>query len=234
MTRRDITVVKLGGSFATSHHLKSWLAAMSECAGDVVLVPGGGPFADAVRTTQAEMGFDDEAAHRMALLAMEQYGCAIIAIAAGLSARAAGLRAGAAGLIIRADLVPADSGAAIGRALADGKVPVWQPSRMVLAATDVPWSWDVTADSLAAWLAGELGAENILLVKRRRPSAAPASAQELAETGLIDPLFGAFLARSGARAAVAGPDDHAQAAAAIRGGAPCGVPIDIAPTMAVR
>src|SRR5262245_51683374 len=71
------TVIKLGGSFAFSADLADWIAAIAGCAGRVVIVPGGGPFADAVRAAQAQMGFDDCAAHRMALLAMEQYGCAI-------------------------------------------------------------------------------------------------------------------------------------------------------------
>ena len=34
----------------------------------MIVVPGGGPFADAVRASQAEIGFDDAAAHEMAML----------------------------------------------------------------------------------------------------------------------------------------------------------------------
>ncbi len=66
-------VVRLGGSHAFSPLLRPWLAAIGAAAGRVVLVPGGGPFADTVRSAQAAMGFDDLAAHRMALLAMAQY-----------------------------------------------------------------------------------------------------------------------------------------------------------------
>src|SRR3954471_11359363 len=120
------TVVKLGGSHAFSGHLAGWIAAIADCAGDIVVVPGGGPFADGVRDAQSKMGFGDEAAHHMALLAMEQYGCAL----AGMN-RAC---------------VLADSLAAIGRALAEEQVPVWLPSRMALAAKDIPCSWDVSSD----------------------------------------------------------------------------------------
>jgi len=35
--------------------------------------------------------------------------------------------------------------------------PIWAPTRMVLAATGIPASWDVTSDSLAAWLATHIG-----------------------------------------------------------------------------
>src|SRR5260370_34880614 len=94
------TVVKLGGSHAFSEHLASWVAAIAGCAGDVVVVPGGGPFADAVREAQPKIGFDDDAAHHMALLAMEQYACALAAL--------------------NGTLVPADSLAALQHALAAG------------------------------------------------------------------------------------------------------------------
>src|SRR5258706_129790 len=53
------TVIKLGGSFAFSADLGEWIAAIAGCAGRAVIVPGGGPFADAVRAAQAQMGFDD-------------------------------------------------------------------------------------------------------------------------------------------------------------------------------
>src|SRR5437763_974004 len=77
---RDLTVIKLGGSHAFAPHLAHWLDAIGHCAGRIVVVPGGGPFADAVRDAQPRMGFDDSAAHRMALLAMEQYGCALASL----------------------------------------------------------------------------------------------------------------------------------------------------------
>ena len=78
-------VVKLGGSFAFSKHLRDWIEALAACAGRVVIVPGGGPFADAVRSAQPRMGFDDAAAHHMALLAMEQCGRALASLNSVLS-----------------------------------------------------------------------------------------------------------------------------------------------------
>src|SRR5438067_13111280 len=71
-------VVKLGGSLAFLAILTDWIRALTSCAGRVVLVPGGGPFADAVRNAQRRMRFDDRAAHLMSLLATEQYGHALI------------------------------------------------------------------------------------------------------------------------------------------------------------
>src|SRR5579875_2749273 len=139
-------VVKLGGSQAGRPHVGGWLEALAACAGHVVLVPGGGPFADVVRTLQPKIGFDDIAAHHMALLAMEQFGRALASLRSGFEL--------------------AVSMAAIADALERGCVPVWAPLMMAARAADIPASWDVTSDSLAAWLAGRLGVKRLVLVKQ--------------------------------------------------------------------
>jgi len=190
MRGRDLTVIKLGGSHAFAPQLKDWIGAVAAQAGRIVVVPGGGPFADAVRDAQTRMGFDDGAAHRMALLAMEQYGCAL---ASG-----------------RREFSPADSYAAIGRALEVKQVPVWLPTRMVLAA-DIPASWEVTSDSLAAWLAAKLGARRLLLVKHVDAGATAVRVRELVARGIVDPAFPRFLRFLPAEtsAFMLGPHDHA-------------------------
>jgi dihydroneopterin aldolase len=199
-------IVKLGGSHAFSHHLTAWLDALAQAAGRVVIVPGGGPFADAVRAAQPQIGFDDRAAHRMALLAMEQYACALANL--------------------RAPLIVARTVAGIRTNLRAGKVPVWAPSRMVLRAKDVPWSWDVTSDSLAAWLAGVLRAKFLLIVKSIAPFAAPAHAADLAAHGVVDAAFPRFLGASGAQAYIAGASEHAAFAAALAEGSLPGARIE--------
>src|SRR4051794_35428006 len=102
-----LTVVKLGGSHAFSAHLPRWIAAIEAQAGKVVVVPGGGVFADTVREAQPRMGFDDSAAHVMAMLAMAQYGHAL----ASLSRR----------------LAVVDTLADLRRSVAESRVPVWSP-----------------------------------------------------------------------------------------------------------
>ena len=200
------TVVKLGGSYAFSSVLKGWIDAVAAYAGHVVVVPGGGPFADTVRAAQPKMGFDDRAAHEMALLAMEQYGCALASLG--------GWRL-------------AVSAAAIRDVLREGGVPVWSPTPMLRDANDVPSSWDVTSDSLAAWLAGRIGAKRVLLVKQLEPPAGPLRASELVADGIIDPAFPRFLRASGALAFIAGPAGHAAAATALRNGATVGAAIEL-------
>ena len=68
-------VVKIGGSLSHDPSLRLWLTELREVGGGrVVIVPGGGDFADRVRQYQSEWQFDDLAAHNMCLLAMTQYG----------------------------------------------------------------------------------------------------------------------------------------------------------------
>jgi 5-(aminomethyl)-3-furanmethanol phosphate kinase len=198
-------VVKLGGSFAFSEQLRSWIEALAACAGEVVIVPGGGPFADAVRLAQTRMGFDDQAAHQMALLAMEQYGRALASFNGALS--------------------PAGSVSAIRQHLDADRVPVWMPSPMVLGADDVAPSWDVTSDSLAAWLAARIGADRVFLVKHAKNISHRAALKDLIAAGIVDQAFALYLKESAAAAFILGPSDHEAAVSAIRSGATAGIPV---------
>jgi dihydroneopterin aldolase len=199
-------VVKLGGSFTFSEVLTDWIGALASCAGGVVIVPGGGPFADAVRHAQARMGFDDRAAHDMSLLAMEQYGRAVISFSDLLS--------------------PADTVEAIERQLAAGRVPVWMPMRMVSAATDIAPSWTVTSDSLAAWLCSRIGADRLILVKHAGSPCSPARCEDLVAMGLVDEAFPRYFRMSSISASIVGPGEHAALVAAIRRGASPGFSIE--------
>lgn len=180
---RPEAIIKLGGSYALSPDLGRALEAIARCRAPVVLVPGGGPFADAVRAAQLRMGFGDRAAHRMALLAMAQFAEALADLGAGFEV--------------------AESAEAIRAALGAKRVPVWSPLPMALAA-DLPESWDVTSDSLAVWLARALGAPKAVLLKSAEP-APGASAEELAAAGIVDPHLPRLLGSGAPALAVLGP-----------------------------
>ena len=71
-------IVKLGGSLHDAPALRQRLAELATLPGPArIVVPGGGPFADAVRVLQPALAVDDLAAHRMAILAMQQFGLAL-------------------------------------------------------------------------------------------------------------------------------------------------------------
>ncbi len=90
------------------------------------------------------MGFGDDVAHEMALLAMEQYGLAL----AGRFSR----------------LMPARTPLQAGVVHAAGRIALWLPGEMTTAAP-IAASWDVTSDSLAAFYAKAAGAARLLLIK---------------------------------------------------------------------
>lgn len=165
-------VVKLGGSTMRTAPPLLLLQRFAACPG-VVLVPGGGRFADAVRDAQPQWGLGDRACHQMAILAMEQMAHAIRDLVPGL-----------APCRVAADFAPAPVAARL-----------WFPAAMAAEAADIPASWDVSSDSLALWLARRIGARALLLVKAPGLRPAPATTEQAArlgawaDAGLVDAAF---------------------------------------------
>lgn len=191
-------VLKLGGSLAGSMALEAWLdAAVSHGGGRLVVVPGGGSFADGVRRAQGRWGLSDIAAHEMALSAMDQMAWMM--------------------WNLTPDLVPVWTGSMLRRALEQGRVPVWLPAVMLRRRQDIPPSWDVTSDSLSVWLAGWAGAKGLLLVKSVRIRGRAMAALDLVRDGVVDPALPGFITRYGVRAWCAGADAHDQLAPILDG-----------------
>lgn len=141
-------VVKLGGGLlGDPGALDAAAGAVAALARRwrVVVVPGGGPFADAVRALQRSAGLSEDAAHWMAILAMDQYGHLL------------------AERIERAVLV--EEPGSIAAALGAGQVAVLAPYRWMRLADVLPHTWDATSDSVAAFVAGALDARHLVLVK---------------------------------------------------------------------
>ena len=162
-------VVKLGGSLQFSYQLPMWLSEIAEHGGGkVVIVPGGGVFADQVRRAQQYWNFDELAAHYMALLAMDQYGLML----QGMERR----------------LHVARSTDEIATILKAGKVAVWLPSLLIQNLEITP-GWDITADSLAAWLVRTLQAQHLFLVKSVELGAGFHPVNDLIQRGLLDRAF---------------------------------------------
>jgi 5-(aminomethyl)-3-furanmethanol phosphate kinase len=138
-------VVKVGGGLLRAEGLDGLRRACAdvlELARDrpVLVVPGGGPFADAVRALDAEFGLGDEVAHALALRAMDQLGVLLAAMLPGVEVidRLVAPRGGL-GLLLAA---PAFEG-----------------------HPEIPASWDVTSDSLAVFAAAAIGAAEAILLK---------------------------------------------------------------------
>jgi aspartokinase-like uncharacterized kinase len=187
----SVCVVKIGGSLANSAELPEWLDLIATAgAGKVVLVPGGGPWADEVREAQKREGFDDRIAHRKALRAMERFGNVMADL--------------------QPSLVPAACIARIDDVLRDGNAAVWMPYEMVVADPSIAETWDVTSDSLAAWLARRLNATTLLLVKSMRIDGAQPDVAELMRRGWVDAAFSGFASNLHFRVLGSGDQEAAQ------------------------
>ncbi len=197
---RPLLVAKIGGSLHDSPNLPRWIEALRRWPHRLTIVAGGGPFADAVRDAQPKLGYDDETAHAMAVLAMEQFALALASLH---------------------DLDLAATPGEIAQAHGRGRVALWRPSTMVAAARIAP-GWDVTSDSLAAWLARQCGASALLMIKSV-DIGADCALQDLVSAGVVDPAFPDYV--DGTPVFVAGPRALAHAAQALASGALPGAPV---------
>ena len=171
---KSMWVVKIGGSLLGSPELERWLALFAKFSdGNIIIVPGGGVFADAVREAQKLSKISDICAHRLAVLAMDQFG------------------------LLLANMNPllatARSECEIDERTWQHRCIVWLPSQMVLADDTIPQSWDVTSDSLAAWLAEKLNAQQLVLVKSDKPNGAQLDLRMMTNDGLVDKAFSDFV-----------------------------------------
>jgi aspartokinase-like uncharacterized kinase len=159
---RVAIVVRVGGGLlAAVEDFEAILAEIAEASVRVPLlvVPGGGPFADAVRDVDDRLSLPDDATHWMAVLAMDQYAHLIVS------------RVPRGKLVLRPNDIEA--------ALDERCVPVLAPYRWMREADPLPHSWDVTSDSISAWVAAQVGASRLVLVKPPGASG----------PGIVDPCF---------------------------------------------
>jgi 5-(aminomethyl)-3-furanmethanol phosphate kinase len=140
-------VIKLGGSLAKSGQLSACLDKIERTyyGSAVVIVPGGGVFADQVRAAQQFWQLNDRSAHRMAILAMQQMALLFQALKPDFSM-----------LSTTAEAIST---------VKTQSVAIWSPDIVELDEAGIPSSWDVTSDSLSAWLAKTLAADELILVK---------------------------------------------------------------------
>ena len=140
-------VVKVGGSLAEDPELLinlcTRLSGLAKSY-ELVVVPGGGRFADVVRDSDKRFNLSSEISHRMAILGMDQFG------------------------LLLAQITPNSCATFL---LDDAKqlsatevVPVFLPSRLMFKEDPLENSWDVTSDSIAAYVASRLQAAKLVLV----------------------------------------------------------------------
>jgi len=140
-------VIKVGGSLSGDPELLIALwAKLSALAKNykLIVVPGGGRFADVVRDSDKRFSLSSGISHRMAILGMDQFG------------------------LLLSQIIPNSCATFL---LSDAKqlsetgvVPVFLPSRLMLKEDPLENSWDVTSDSIAAYVASRVQAAKVVLV----------------------------------------------------------------------
>ena len=188
-------VIKVGGSLAETGRLPSAIALIENARVPVIVVPGGGPFADSIRALQPTLNFDDATAHRLAMLAMHQMAEMIVAQSRRLQV--------------------AQTPDEISAILNEGRIPVWAPLRMISGDASIPAGWAATSDALAARLAERLGAR--LAVLKSVDVDKDADLDALARLGIVDPVMPSIVARSGLSWSIFGPSDDALLRAVLKG-----------------
>lgn len=162
-------VVKLGGSLNGDPLLAQWLELLVQLGGGrVIVVCGGGGFADEVRRAQSHWHFDDLPAHNMAVLAMAQTAYMAQALQPALQL--------------------ASSQAELHQVMRSGHTALWMPYDALRQRPGPDANWGMSSDSIALELARRLNAERMVVVKSCAIDPV-ASLADLAELGVLDRRF---------------------------------------------
>jgi aspartokinase-like uncharacterized kinase len=168
-----IRVVKVGGSLldlpGLAGRLRDWFARQPPARS--VVVVGGGPLADAIRSLDQLHHLGDEVCHQFAVQAMT------------LAARLLHAMIGEWKLIAQINDLDRTAEAPV-------LLDPWQylhAEESSLAAPPLPHSWAVTSDSIAARLARQLAAGELVLLKSRLPPGSSLAA--VCDAGYVDSYF---------------------------------------------
>jgi aspartokinase-like uncharacterized kinase len=176
----SVTVIKVGGSLLKSKSLNELCAQLGNIGKNhrILIIPGGGIFADAVRDSAQSFDLDQDTVHWMAILAMNMYGLLLSSLIPGS--------------ICTENIDEANICAVKNQPI------IFLPYKLMKDKDPLPHSWDVTSDSIAAWIAGYIKAERLILVKSTDMPAEredkydyrlPVDLEKLKGTGIVDPLF---------------------------------------------
>jgi len=140
-------LLKLGGSLTRKpSKLKNLCVKLARLAEEkrLAIVPGGGKFADVVRGFDKTFKLHPLKAHEMAILAMDLYGLFLASLTPNSQ--------------------PVKSLRECVKLSSKGVLPIILPYETCVKADFKP-SWDVTSDTLSAYIAALLKAEKLILVK---------------------------------------------------------------------
>jgi aspartokinase-like uncharacterized kinase len=172
-------VLKIGGSLSRGDGLEVLCREIRRLGERyrILVVPGGGEFADQVRTASTRFNLSETAAHCMALCAMDQYGYLLNHLIVGS--------------YLTADLPSAC------RSTETGKVSILLPSTPVLQYSGLPHSWHVTSDTISAWVTRQADCRRLVLLKDVDGLLGAAASKEFPSTLIPELTLDQLAARSG-------------------------------------
>ncbi len=140
-------VIKIGGSLGRGTGPNALCREITRLSSHyrLLVVPGGGEFADQVREAYERYSLNDTTAHHMALLAMDQYGYMLNQ------------------LIVNSSLI--EDVHFLSKAMAPGRAAVLLPSSLIMRSDPLPHSWQVTSDTIAAWVSQSVNCPRLVLLK---------------------------------------------------------------------
>jgi aspartokinase-like uncharacterized kinase len=144
-------VIKVGGSLMNNpYQLKQILKIISVVAEQrsVVVVPGGGAFADQIRDLHTRRYLSNSDAHWLAIRCMDLNGSIMADFQSSLS------------------LYP---GADALEKWTEGESFIIQPYELLKSYDRLPHSWDVTSDSIAFWMGIQGDSDAVILLKSINP-----------------------------------------------------------------
>ncbi|MFO1045341.1 MAG: hypothetical protein U0941_26480 [Planctomycetaceae bacterium] len=173
---RPLVVLKLGGSLLECTDLADRLRSLVETLRGqrILIVVGGGDAADVVRDWSVRFALPEESAHWLAIRSLS--------VTRGLVKE------------LLPECCEVDSQAAASAAWTASERPVLLKLEAYLREAErnhpdpLPHNWDVTSDSIAAWVAAEWGADQLIMLKSID---LPASIdlQQAASHGFVDPYL---------------------------------------------
>lgn len=135
-------IIKIGGSWLKNPRLTNLLARIKKVRNkDIVIVPGGGGFADSIRDVYNNTEMTERLGNKLALKSTELF--------------AEYLKE------LDKDLSLTDNP----KNFTKEKINVWLPSKQLSQNNSFKNNWDSTSDSVAAWLGNKIMAEGIIFVK---------------------------------------------------------------------
>ena len=139
-------LIKIGGSltYSAKHLLDSLKSFCNENTGKykIIIVPGGGEFANVVRDLNQKTELNDDASHKLATLCTDLTGIYFSEIS---NIRTVDNLYDAKSILKKEDIV------------------ILLPSKIVLSNDELPHSWDITSDSIAVYIAKLLNLSNVII-----------------------------------------------------------------------